>query len=330
MRIALDTMGTDARPTPDIAGGILAAQEYGHTILLVGDKKNTEDELNKHNTNGLKIEIHHADESITMDDKPSDVIKSKPNSTLHVGMNLVKDGVADGFVTMGNTGAIYAISMLSTLKRIRGVKRPALSTIYNANGHNVIVLDIGANSDSKAEWLVQFGVMGSIYAEKALNYHNPRVATLSNGEEEGKGNIVVRETEAILQSMDINYIGHVEPKEIVEAKADVIIVDGFVGNIFLKTFEGSIRYFSDVIRQEVTSDWMSKIGALLLRPALRRVRDRLDTSEIGGAPLLGVNGVVIVGHGGSNEIAIKNAIRQASIAVQGNIVTHIEAGINAI
>jgi phosphate acyltransferase len=332
MRIVVDAMGTDARPVPDIAGGLLATQAYKDTIIFVGNEKIIKAELAKHSYQASLIEVVDASEEITMNDKPSLVLSSKPSSSMHIGMNLVKNGQADAFVTMGNTGAAHAIATLKTLRRIQGIARPALTTIYKVNGRNMIFLDIGANADAKVEWIEQFALMGSIYAQTALNIANPRIGTLSNGEEEGKGNQLTKESqERLRHSMfKLNYIGHIEPKEILLNKADVIVMDGFVGNIFLKTFEGSISYFGDLIRAEIMSNFIYQIGALLLRNAFKTLRTKLDTREIGGAPLLGVNGVVIIGHGGGDAISVKNAINQARLAVKGETIKGIVQGISAI
>lgn len=331
MRIALDAMGTDNNPTPDVAGGVLAARELGYTILLVGDKSVIQDELGKTDITDLNIEVIHAPEVVTMTDKPSTVGRSKPRSSMHVGMNLVKDGVADAFVTMGNTGAAHAIATLSTLKRIAGVKRPALSGIYPLAGKHIIMLDLGANADSKPEWLAQYAIMGQIYAQNALGLVSPRIALLSNGEEEGKGNQLIKDAAALIQKMPaIHYMGNIEPKEVIRGEADVIITDGFVGNIFVKTFEATASFLSSVIREELGRNPLSMAGGLLARPAFGRVRQRTDTFEVGGAPLLGVNGVVIIGHGRSNAFAIKNAVRQAGLAAKGRIIEAIREGLQQI
>ncbi len=326
MRIVLDVMGTDKRPVPDIEGGLLAARAYPDTtIIMVGDETVIQNELSKHNTSGLAIEVVHASEEIHMDDTPSLIIKTKLNSSMHIGMNLVKNGLADGFVTMGNTGAAHAIATLKTLRRISGVYRPALTTLFSANGQDVIFLDIGANSDVKVDWLEQFAIMGCVYAETALGKKNPRVATLSNGEEEGKGNQLTKDAQTRLQKSSLNYIGHIEPKEILSGKVDVVVMDGFVGNIFIKTFEGSISYFTSLMRQEVGKSLLYQVGALLLRGAFRTIRAKLDTGEIGGAPLLGVDGVVIIGHGGGDANAVKNAVNQARRAISGKTIQAIKA-----
>lgn len=330
MRIVVDAMGTDARPTPDVIGAARASQEYSIDVILVGDSSKINEVLSRTRLQSSRISVVHASDQISMTDKPSQVMRSKSDSSMHVGMQLVKNGEANAFVTMGNTGAAHAIATLSVLHRIPKVRRPALTALYRVQDQPMIFLDMGANADSKPEWLQQFGLMGAIYAETVLNLENPRVATLCNGEEEGKGNELTRQAQALMHQLHLNYVGHVEPKELLEGKADVIVVDGFVGNIFLKTFEASISYFADVIRQEVKKSWYSSLGALLMRPALRNVRQRLDTGEIGGAPLLGVNGVVIIGHGRADEHAVKNAINQARLAAQAHIVSKIVEGMQSL
>ena len=249
---------------------------------------------------------------------------------MHVGMKLVADGQADAFVTMGNTGAALAIATLYTLKRIPGVKRPALSGIFPISGKYVTLLDLGANADSKPDWLVQFALMGHIYAKNALSMSSPRIALLSNGEEEGKGNGLILEAGGILAKTSLNFIGNVEPGDMVKGAADVVVADGFVGNIFVKTFEASASFITRTIREEIYASPLSMLGGLLVRPAFNRVRKRVDTSEIGGAPLLGVNGVVIIGHGRSNAETIKNAIHQAALAVEGQVITAIKQGLQEI
>ncbi len=327
MRIILDAMGSDLNPAPDVEGAILAAREYGETVILVGDQPLIERELSKYNRDGLSLEVVHAPEKILMTDKPSVIGRGKPKSSMHVGLKMVKDGRADAFVSAGNTGAVLALSTLYTLKRIPGVMRPALSTILRVEGSSVILVDIGANADCRPEWLAQFAVMGSIYAERALNRPAPRVALLSNGEEEGKGNTLVHEAAELLNKSGVNFIGNVEPKEILRGSTDIVVMDGFSGNILIKSLEAMGSLLFDMIRGELMADVRSKIGGLLSKPAFYRVYRQIDPFEIGGAPLLGVNGVVIVGHGRSNALAIKNAIRQARQAVSGQIVQAIHSGL---
>lgn len=327
MRIVVDAMGTDERPVPDVEGGVLAAREFGDTIVLVGNKAQIETELSKHNTRGLNLEVIHAEDEILMGDKPSKVMKSKPQSPMHIGMNMIKDGQADGFVSAGNTGASHAIATLSTLRRIPGVKRPALTGIYPMHGRNLIMLDVGANADSKVEWLEQFAVMGHIYAKSTFGVEKPVVATLSNGEEEGKGNQLTRDAAERIRKLDLNYVGHVEPKELTKGDVDVVVMDGFVGNIFIKSFEASMTYLTENLRKQLRADILSTIGALLSRAAFKRLRDKIDPREVGGAPLLGVNGVVIIAHGGSDAYSIRSAILQARNAIKGNAIEEIQAAL---
>ncbi len=327
MIIAVDAMGSDNCPTPDVAGAILAARELGDTIVLVGDEMVVRRQLALQKTAGLKLDVVHATDTVTMMDKPSIVGKEKPGSSMHVGMNLVREGHASAFVTMGSTGAALAIATLYTLRRISGVKRPALGQVVRIKGGDVFLLDIGANADSKPEWMVQFAIMGKVYLESVLRVSEPRVALLSNGEEEGKGNQLVHETGTLLHHLPLNYIGNVEPKDVLKGKTDVVVADGFVGNIAVKTFEASGSFLGNLIRDELTRDVFSMVAGLLARPALRRVYNQVDPFEVGGALLLGVNGVVIIGHGRSNDKAVKNAIRQAHQAVAGQIVEAIKSGI---
>lgn len=328
MRIALDAMGSDECPVPDVAGAILAAQEFGDTILLVGNQNRINQELAKYSLKGLQIEVLHAEEAILMTDKPATAGKSKPHSSMHVGMRLVADGKADAFVTAGNTGAAMAIATLFTLHRIRGVKRPALSSIIRLdNQRSIVLLDVGANADSKPEWLVQFALMGKIYATAALGLSNPRVALLANGEEEEKGNQLIHETHSFLKNMNLNFIGNIEPKEMLLGDADVIVSDGFVGNIAIKSLEAMGSTLFNLIRNEIKKDPFAILGGLMARNAFRRVYKKVDPFEVGGAPLLGVNGVVIIGHGRSSAKAIKNAIRQARLAVNGSLIGAIENGL---
>jgi phosphate acyltransferase len=328
MRIAVDAMGSDAHPEPDVAGAIMAAREFGDAIVLVGDQGRVEAELRRHDTAGLAIEVKHASQAITMTDKPSTVLRAKPDSSMHVGLDLVKKGEADAFVSAGNTGGVLAVATLHSLRRIRGVQRPALGVVFPIEERPMLI-DHGANADCRPEHLLQFGIMGSLYVERVRGVKNPRVALLSNGEEEGKGNLLVKDTIPLMAGSGLNYVGNIEPKEFMRGLADVAVTDGFTGNLVLKTAEATASYMSDLIRRELTSGVRTSLGGLLARPAFARVRSALDPDEVGGAPLLGVNGVVIVGHGRSNAYAIKQAIGQARLAVAQGIVAAIAAGISA-
>jgi len=332
MRIALDAMGSDNCPVPDVEGAILACQEFKDiTILLVGNQNLISRELAKYHTNGLDIQIVHASQAVLMTDKPGSVGKDKPDSSMYIGMNLITEGKADAFVTAGNTGAALAIATLFTLHRIAGIKRPALASIIRLpENRSITILDIGANTDSKSLWLAQFAFMGKIYAQKATRIPNPRIALLSNGEEDNKGSQTVLETSLLLRELPLNFIGNIEPKDMLRGEADVIITDGFVGNLVIKSLEAMGSALSTLIRSEIRHDALSTMGGLLALPAFRRVYKQIDPSEVGGAPLLGVNGVVIIGHGRSNAKAIKNAIRQARLAVVGGVIQAIEEGLKEI
>jgi glycerol-3-phosphate acyltransferase PlsX len=326
MRIVVDAMGSDNCPQPDVEGAVQAARETGDTIILVGDKAAIDRELAKYDTAGLSFEVVHTSQAVDMHDKPSQVAKAKRDSSMLVGMMLVKDGKADAFVTAGNTGAALALATLTTFKRIKGVKRPALTALVKIGAKTIVITDLGANADSRADWLVQFGEMAAIYADRVIGQKEPRVGLLSNGEEEGKGSALVREATPLFEKSGMNFIGNIEPKEMLQGKADVIVADGFVGNIMLKTLEALGDTLFGLIRTELTANTLMKLGASIIRPALRRVYKQVDPFEIGGAPLLGVNGVVIIGHGRTNAKGIKNAILQARRAVEGKFIEAIRDG----
>ena len=328
MRIIVDAMGSDTYPAPDVAGAILAACEWGDPITLVGDRAKIDAELAKHATAGLKIDVVHAGEVIEMTDKATDAAKHKPESSMHVGMQMVARGEGDAFVSAGNTGAILAIATLQTLKRIKGVHRPALTAIFHNSVGYTVAADIGANIECKPDFLAQFGLMSSLYAELALKIPKPRVALLSNGEEEEKGTQLVKESGELMSAMkSINFIGNVEPKEVLGGETDVVISDGYSGNIMIKSFEAAAATMRNLLRREIKAQPLTLLGGALSQPAFDRVRRQMDPFEIGGAVLLGVDGVVIIGHGRSNEIAIKNAILRAREAVQGKLIEAIRDGI---
>ena len=331
MRIVVDAMGSDNNPTPDVAGSVMAAREYGDTIILVGNQTLIRSELSGHDTNGLSIEIVHAEQAITMEDKPSQVLRDKKDSSMHVGINMVKTGAADAFVTAGNTGAALGIAMLRNvgLGRIPGVKRPALGVNF-PTPERPFLIDNGANANCKPEYLLQFGIMGSIYVERVLGIDNPRVALVSNGEEEGKGTRLIQEATPLLANSQLNFIGNIEPKEFMRGVADVAVADGFTGNILMKTAEAVSSYMADLIRTYMKANPVAAVGGLLSRSVFSQVRAHLDPDEVGGAPLLGVNGPVIIGHGRSNDVAIKHAIGQARLVAQNNIVEAIAGGIQQV
>ena len=328
MRIALDAMGSDSYPVPDVAGAVLAAQEWrDDEVILVGQADAINRQLEDVDTKGLNLEIVDAPQVIEMEDEPAWAAREKRESSMHIGMGLVRDGRADGFVSAGNTGGVLTVATLHTLKRIRGVKRPALAAILPLPAGRFVTLDIGANADCKPEYLVQFAVMGSVYATALLGRSDPSVALLSNGEERGKGNQLVKETTKLLEASDLEFVGNVEPKEAMACSADVVVHDGFTGNVFIKTTESTASMLTGLIRDEIKAGPFTSVGGLLAKPAFDRVAKHVDPFEIGGGPLLGVNGVVIVAHGRSNARAIKNAIGQARQAVQGGVVEAIRSGL---
>ncbi len=330
MRIVVDAMGSDNQPSADVQGGVDAAREFGDTIILVGDEAKINAELKKLATSGLSLEVKHASQAISMTDKPSQIIKGKPDSSMHVGMAMVKSGAADAFVSAGNTGAILGIAMLRKvgLGRIKGIKRPAMGVIFPTK-ERPLLIDNGTNADCKPGYLLQFGIMGSLYVERVLGIENPRVALISNGEEEGKGNALVKEAIPLLANSHLNYIGNIEPKEFLSGEADVGVVDGFTGNLMMKTAESIASYMSAIIRDELMSNPLTILGGLLTRPAFKRIRGYLNPDEVGGAPLLGVNGVVVIAHGRSNAYAIKQAIGQARMVVENAVVQAITEGLSS-
>ena len=339
MRIVLDAMGADDRPVPDVAGAVMAAREWRDEIILVGPEEVVKAELAKHDTTGLPITVVHAPQVIDMHEHTS-AVRRKKEASIRVGMRLVKNGPADAFVSAGNTAAVLA-SALFDLGRIRGIKRPALATIYPVSFNPLLLLDNGATADCKPEYLLQFARMGVAYVEKVWGISNPRVGLVSNGEEADKGNMLVRDTFALLTESELNFVGNVEPKEVTRGVADVAVVDGFTGNVMLKTTEAVASFLLRYLKQELTGGTLDKIGLLLmvpgllamlpglalLLPSLRKVARRLDYAEYGGALLMGVDGIVVVGHGRSNARAVKNAIRQARQAVEGGVLDVIRVGV---
>src|ERR1700691_6299979 len=309
--IALDAMGSDKAPKREIEGAFQAARHYDVHVLLVGPEPQLRAELNRYpGARRLPVNVVHASEVIAMEDKV-DAIRAKRDSSIRVGLRLVREGRAAGFVTAGNTGAAMATAKV-VLGALPGVDRPALATpMPSSTGNPCVLLDVGANVDCKAHNLAQFAVMGEIYARSVLKIKEPRVGLLSIGEEETKGNDLTREAFPLLKALPIRFIGNVEGRDIFSGLADVIVCDGFVGNVALKTSEGVGRFVRDVLRESLTRTVTAKVGALLSRQAFNDFRRRLDYREYGGAQLLGVRGVCVIGHGSSNDRAIFNGIRVA-------------------
>ncbi len=322
-------MGSDGRPVPDVAGSVLAAREHKDiTLILIGDEPRIADELSKHDVAGLDINIRHAAQEISMTDKPSEVIKGKPESSIHVGIRMVRNGEADAFVTAGNTGAAMGIAMLRRvgLGRIPGVKRPALGAVFPIKTRPFLI-DGGANADCRPEQLLQFGIMGSLYIERVAGIPNPRVGLMSNGSEEGKGNALIREAHELLKASDLNFVGNIEPKDFANGDVEVAVTDGFTGNIIIKASEAIASYIKDRLREEIDASKRATVGALFARNAFKAVADDANADVVGGVPLLGVNGVVVIAHGGSSERAIWQAIDKARLAVEHKIVDAIRDGL---
>ncbi len=320
-RIAVDAMGGDRAPGVVVEGALLAAQEHGIEIILVGQKDSVERELARHRAPRPAMEIIHAPQVVSMHDSPSKALRKK-ESSLQVAFEMLQRGAAQAVVSAGNSGAMMATGMF-VLGRLSQVARPAILIVVPGAGKGTVIIDAGANVDCKPVHLVQFGLMGAIYAERVLGIVHPRVAVLSNGEEEGKGNELTRAASEQLAATAVNYQGYVEGRDIFNGKADVIVCDGFTGNVALKTMEGVAAYAAEILEQAFRATLASRLGYLLSRHALRQQLRRLDYAEYGGAPLLGLNGVGIVAHGGSGPLAIKNAIRAADEAVQQRLNQHI-------
>ncbi len=318
MRVAIDAMGGDNAPGVEVEGAVIAAREYGISVTLVGDEERIRKELARHDTKGLDVSIHHASEVVGMHDSASDVIRKKKDSSIRVAFDLVKNGSAEAVVSAGNSGATMAAGMF-VLKRIKGIERPAIAQIFPTLKGKTLVLDVGGNVDCKPVHLVHFAIMGSVYASCIMGIDSPRIGLLSNGEEESKGNELTRGTNPLLKDAYLNYAGYVEGRDIFNGGVDVVVCDGFVGNVVLKLSEGLSEAVGKMLKEEIQKSFLPKIGFLLARPAFQRFMKKVDYAEYGGAPLLGIDGVGMICHGGSNTKAIKNAIRFAHEYVQRGV-----------
>lgn len=322
MRIVLDAMGSDNCPDPEILGALEAARLFGEKVILVGPENELKTRLNEHSSSINLIEIVNAEDVITMEDKGLQLaLKAKrkgSRTSMAVGIDLIKSSESDAFVTAGNTGGALATAFYR-LGIIPGVERPALTAQFPVKGGTCVVLDIGANPECKAEHLAQFAIFGSTYSQLILGVKNPRVGLLSNGEEPGKGNELVKETFQLLSESDLNFIGNIEGKELYAGDADVVVTDGFTGNILLKASEAVAKLLIDTLRDELKSGIRTSIGALLARPAFNKLRTMLDPAEVGAVPLLGIDGLVFVGHGRSDARAIVSAIKIARQAVEADL-----------
>ncbi len=323
IKIAVDAMGGDFAPTAVVEGAVHACREYGVEIVLVGKKDLINKALKQLNASYLPISVHHASEVVKMADNPLDVIRKKKDSSIRVGVQIVKDNMAAAFVSAGNSGAVVSAGLFG-LKRIKGIDRPAIATVMPTLTGRVIVADAGANNSCKPFNLVQFAIMSSVYSKYFLKCQNPKVGVLSNGEEDTKGTEVVKQTHRLLKQGSLNYIGFVEGKEVFNGNVDVVVCDGFTGNILLKVAEGIAESIGSALKEELKRTLMSKIGVLFSRNAFGRLKKRYDYSEQGGAPLLGVNAPVIIAHGRSSSYAIKNAVRAARDFANASVIDHIQ------
>ena len=329
MKIALDAMGGDFAPVQVVAGGVRAHRGLGVEVVFVGPKDKLDGVLASAGA-GKWAQIEDAPEVIAMDEHPAQAVRAKKASSIVRGIQMVEDGRAAGFVSAGNSGAVMAAALFG-LRRITGVDRPAIGSIIpTSTGRNCFLLDVGANADARPEHLEQYAVMGSVYAERLMSIPSPRVALLSNGEEPGKGNQLIQAAEPLLRGRsNLNFVGNVEGKDIFKGKADVVVTDGFSGNVLIKTAEGAAEFLFQSMRDAVRGDPLASLGGLLLRPKLRAIRRRADWREFGGALMLGVNGVAVIAHGRSDTRAIYNAIRVAREAVDRQIIPTIAGAVGA-
>ena len=324
MLIALDAMGGDHAPAEIVAGALLARNELGIEIALVGERQIIAAELARHGETPSGIEVIHASEAIAMDEHPAQAVRTKRDASINVAMSMLKRGVASSFVSAGNTGAVMA-SALMTLGRVHGIERPALGTIAPYTETGVLVLDVGANADVKPSYLVQFAQMGAVYAERVMGVRNPRVALLNIGGEETKGSELIQDVYTRLSKSHLNFIGNIEGGEVHRGRADVIVTDGFTGNVAVKVTEGVSDFIFRELRTALTSKLQYKLAAMVLKPALLQMRDKMDPGSYGGVPLLGVNGVVMIAHGVSDARAVKNAVRAASEGASSGMLDAIRS-----
>jgi len=318
MKIIVDAMGGDYAPRVVIEGAIAAAKEYSIQIGLVGDGDKVNSLLAKFGYNGSGISVYPASEVIGMSEPAATSVRKKRNSSIVVGLNLVKDGTGDAFFSAGNTGAVVCAATLG-LGLLPGIERPGIAIITPTLKGISMIIDVGANIDAKPMHLLQYGYMADAYSRYILNKPNPKVGLLNIGEEESKGTEVIKETRNLFEKSNLNFIGNVEGKDLFSGRSDIVICDGFVGNVALKVTESVVETMQFFLKKHLLSNAVGKLGVLLLKPSLSRFKKELDHSEYGGAPLLGVNGVAIIGHGRSNAKAIKNAIRVAKEEVERKV-----------
>ena len=323
IKISVDAMGGDFAPQTTVEGAILAAQEFNIPSILVGNESLLMEELSRYDYESLPIEIRHSSEIITMEESPLNLIRKKKDSSIRIAFDLVKTGDAQAVVTAGNSGAALTASLF-VLDSLKGIDRPAIATIMPTLKGSVIVIDSGANNICKPFNLVQFALMGSVYAQSLMETHKPRIGVLSNGEEDSKGTKLTREANALLKDSTLNYIGYVEGKEVFKGDVDIVVCDGFVGNVMLKVSEGIAETIIAALKTEIQKSLSSQLGFMLAKKSFEDFKKWFDYSNYGGSPLLGVNGGVIISHGRSSSKAIKNAIRAAHELVQQRVVENLE------
>jgi glycerol-3-phosphate acyltransferase PlsX len=321
-------MGGDHGPAVVVEGAIAAVREFGASVILVGDREAVEGEVRRLGAESLGLEVRHASEVVGMAESPSLALRRKRDSSLRVAAELVRDGKASAFISAGNTGAALAISMF-VIGVLRGIDRPAIAAVLPSLRGFTVLIDAGANVTPKAWHLFQFAIMGHVYARDILGLERPRVGLLSVGEEEGKGNDLTRETYDLLKESRLNFIGNIEGRDVYNGSCDVIVTDGFTGNVALKISESLAEMVGAMIKEELTRDLRSKVGAALAVPAFGRFRKRVDYTEMGGAPLLGIDGAAIICHGASPVKAIKNAVRVAAEWAKAGLNEHIKAALEA-
>lgn len=327
MWVAVDAMSGDHGIDPMVLGAVTAVKDFGAKVILVGDKSALEKDLSRYRYPKDHIRVQHASEIITMEDSPGKAVRAKKDASVMVAAKLVRDSEAIGFFSPGNTGASMAAS-LSVLGRLDGVKRPAIATpIPREDGHATVLIDAGANVDSKPEYLVQFAIMGEIYSREILGTINPKVGILSNGEEEKKGNDLTKSVYHKLKKLPYDFVGNIEGRDLFTGKVDVVTTDGYTGNIALKAIEGCARSIFKTLREGILESNLAKTGALLLKPTFKAVKSRMDDSSYGGAPLLGVNGITIIGHGSSSYWSVRNGIRVTLEFAQNDATLRIKENI---
>ncbi len=326
MAVALDAMGGDHGPSVLVEGAVAAARDFGSPIILVGDRERLQEELRRCGGEGLPIEIEHASQVVGMDESPAESLRRKKDSTIKVAFDLVRSGRAEAVVSAGNSGATLATALV-TLGRFAGV-RPAIATIIPTLKAPGVMIDVGANVDCKPHHLFQFGVMGAVFSQRFLGIENPTVGILSIGEEDTKGNQQVKRAHDLFHRSDLNFVGNVEGREVFRGEVNVVVCDGFVGNICLKLSEGLAESILRMLKTELSSSPMARLGYLLSRGAFRRFRKRVDYSEYGGAPLLGTKGVAIICHGRSRAKAIKNAVRVAGELASSGLLAGLDQALS--